>query len=354
MLFTWKSETEMGKRNYAVIADHLSLPIDEGLKKVTFELMQYASSLGNVDLFSSPENIGIRKVSIYRANKLMFSREIYNFLHKKNYTDIIYIPEASTTFYSFVRAWMILLQVSNKSKVFIVNSQERELKKWQLDIISSLKRIKVICFSPSSSVEFRNHGIKTLELPCGVDINVFKPISNQRKLELKNKYNLPCDKAIVLHVGHIRKSRNVSMLKCLQENNFQVVVVGSTSMAYENDLAKDLLEVGVKLFSEYNPNVEELYQLCDLYVFPVLLSDAAIEFPLSVLEAMSCGIPVLTTKFGALADTFKESSCFGFFDNEDDLIIKAKEFVGREASINRDIVEKNFTWENTFSKLFEE
>ena len=338
-------------RCYAIIADHLTLPIDEGLKKVTFEMMRFASNMKDVDIFSSPEDIGINGVSLFKANKLMFSREIRQIMHKREYTDIIYIPAASTTFNSFIRAWLITQQAPKGAIVHVVNSQERNLNKWQWTIVKRLKNIEVISFSHSSCEKYKVQGIKTLELSCGVDINVFKPVSDKEKQVLRKKYNLPLDKKIILHVGHVCNNRNISIFKGLQKNEFQVVIVGSTSMSFENDLANELLGCGIKIWADYNPNVEEFYQLCDLYVFPVLLPNAAIEFPLSVLEAMACGLPVITTRFGALSEYFQESSCFSFLDTDTIPIEKVNELIGGGADSNREIVVERFSWNKVFSKL---
>lgn len=344
----------MGKKYYAVIADHLTLPIDEGLKKMTFELMKFASSLENVDIYSSPDNIGVHGVTLYRSNKLMFSSEIRNILHKRVYTDIIYIPNTSATFYSFIRSWLISLQTSGEVLIHLINSQERFLKSWQYKLVRLMENVEVVSFSRSSSERYKKQNMLTKVLPCGVDIDIFRPIADKEKLSLRKKYKFPLDKNIVLHVGHIRKSRNISILKELQVNGFQVIVVGSTSMAFEKELANELSECGMIILSDYNPHVEELYQLSDLYVFPVWLPDAAIEFPLSVLEAMACGIPVLTTRFGALTDVFNESSCFGFFNNEYELLTKAKDLAGKDASINREIIVEKYSWKSVMEKLFEE
>ena len=44
--------------------------------------------------------------------------------------------------------------------------------------------------------------------------------------------------------------------------------------------------------------------MSDYYVFPALDPISAIEFPLSVFEALACGIPVFHKPFGALEDIF--------------------------------------------------
>jgi len=60
------------------------------------------------------------------------------------------------------------------------------------------------------------------------------------------------------------------------------------------------------ILTEYLPHVEHLYQASDAYVFPVTSTDNAIEVPLSVLEALACDVPVVSTRFGGLPRLFGE------------------------------------------------
>jgi glycosyltransferase involved in cell wall biosynthesis len=55
----------------------------------------------------------------------------------------------------------------------------------------------------------------------------------------------------------------------------------------------------------YVPNVEWYYQSADCYVFPIVDKEAAITVPLSVLEAMSTNLPIVSTRFGGLTDIFQ-------------------------------------------------
>lgn len=45
-----------------------------------------------------------------------------------------------------------------------------------------------------------------------------------------------------------------------------------------------------------------MYQLSDLYIFPVIFEGGCIGIPLSILEARACGIPVMSTEFGGLKE----------------------------------------------------
>ena len=98
-------------------------------------------------------------------------------------------------------------------------------------------------------------------------------------------------------------------------------------------------------------NIEELYNIADYYLFPVIRNDAAIETPLSVLEAMACNIPIITTAFGSLPDQFSEDDNFYFVNSIDEAIGILKNSRIRECK-NRDKV-KQFTWDEVVRKLVE-
>jgi len=55
----------------------------------------------------------------------------------------------------------------------------------------------------------------------------------------------------------------------------------------------------------YIKKIEEIYQLSDCYIFPITFEGGGISILLSVLEAMACNLPVVTTKFGGLPAIFK-------------------------------------------------
>lgn len=59
--------------------------------------------------------------------------------------------------------------------------------------------------------------------------------------------------------------------------------------------------------------------MADCYLFPVRDDIASIDLPLSVLEAMSCNLPFITTRFGGLDEVFEEGEGLFFLDNETSL-----------------------------------
>ncbi len=185
--------------------------------------------------------------------------------------------------------------------------------------IPLLKPDLILVQSHKSEEMFRRLGCKVEFLPGGVDIKRFTPASPETKRQLRGKYSLDKDKFTIVHVGSFRKWRNVQILTELRKDDTQVLIIGSTTKV-ERDVYQDVKGKGCLVWDEYLENVEELYQLADCYVFPTLDERGSVELPLSVLEAMACNLPVVSTSFGALPRLFKSGDGLIFAETEEELL----------------------------------
>lgn len=210
---------------------------------------------------------------------------------------------------------------------------------------------------------FREKKIKVFFLPNGVDLHKFKPVDEKEKIELRNKYKIPYDKFILLHVGHIKKNRNLEIFATISKNSsIQCVIVGGTSLSIDPDLKKQLISAGCIVISEYIENVHEIYQLADCYVFCVCdrsegdfprsyLEIGAVDTPLSVLEAMACNLPVITTCFGTLPRMFSEGDGFSYYDGSLKNLLEKIELTRTVKNIRTRQMVTNYSWENIFERL---
>ena len=107
--------------------------------------------------------------------------------------------------------------------------------------------------------------------------------------------------------------------RILDSADLHVLIVGSTSTERDQQLADRLQRRGATVWTHVVEHIEEVYQMSDAYIFPVKDRSGAMEMPLSVIEALACGTPVLTTPFGALREHMADTDAVRFFETAEEL-----------------------------------
>jgi glycosyltransferase involved in cell wall biosynthesis len=135
----------------------------------------------------------------------------------------------------------------------------------------------------------------------------FKPVNDDTLRSVRQKYGI--GEKVILYVGTLQPRKNVDLIikaysKLRKENKIehQLVIAGRKGwMVRELDsLIDDLNLKEDVLFTGYIPRHElpSLYNLAEIFVYPSSYEG----FGLSVLEAMACGIPVITTNKSSLPE----------------------------------------------------
>jgi glycosyltransferase involved in cell wall biosynthesis len=145
-------------------------------------------------------------------------------------------------------------------------------------------------------------------IPNGVDTARFCPADRARKLLLRDALALPRNATVAVYTGRLVSYKGLHLLlevwRSLSAAHPQavLVLVGAGGLDIHNceaELRSYVNTYGLAAtvhFAGGVQNVQDYLQAADLFVFPTL-NDA---LPSSLIEAMACGLPVISTSVGAL------------------------------------------------------
>lgn len=297
--------------------------LDEGMKNSTYHLYNHLSK--KYDMFIVCPRKVISPLMIIKI--ICFNPDIIHYLHGPTIRSLI-----------ITKILGRCLRVKT-----IISATQPNLGRLGFFFLRLSKPDYFIVQSPQVEKQFIELGCKTKFITNGVDLDKFTPVSLERKKELRKQYSIDENAFVVLHIGPVKKNRNlVPLIKLHKEFGCQVIIAGSTSEKPNKELLNQLITNECKVWIKYFPNIEELYQLSDCYIFPVLSNQAVIQFPLSILEAMSCGIPVISTPFGALPQLFKDSDGIYFIYDFNDLPEMIEKVKNRKVQRSNSIT--SFSW----------
>ena len=315
-----------------LLGDYSNSMLDEGIKNMSFHIHRGLQDSHEV-LFFDVGNL--------------FSYKMWEKLREFRPQIIHYLPGPSL--FSFLIAKSV--SAYSGGAAIIVSAYHPGML-WPMKMIPLLKLKPDLILTASKGTEevFGKLGCNVRFLEPGVDVERFVPVSVSRKRLLRRKYGIDGKKFVILHVGHLKYERNIQEIENLQNEETQVIIVGSSATKHNDYLCKSLAKCGCKVFGKYLPEIQELYALSDCYVFPTKNRLASIDLPLSILEAMSCNLPVASTRFGAIPKLFQESDGFRFFDANKDLCDIVEDLRACPNIDNRMLV-LPYSWKNVCSKL---
>lgn len=208
----------------------------------------------------------------------------------------------------------------------------------------------VLVQNDRAEAQFSKLGCTVAHLPNGVDLDRFRPASDDRKHELRLKYGIRPDQPVVLHVGHLEAARNLDSLAGLPPAGFQVIVAGSLYMGTNTELIHNLESLGFFVLKGYQSKIEELYMLADCYIFTPR-PGSSLTMPLSVLEAMACNLPVITTRFSGLIHAFAQGEGLTFVDDMSNVPANVRAALASAGSCTTRRKVETYSWRAISDKL---
>ena len=216
---------------------------------------------------------------------------------------------------------MVLLGADDPISLFKSSSWlKKAIREWPFKLAD-----KIVGLSPALLASCSAVGIPASKLeliPTFIGSNLFcPPLKGEREL-LRRKLNLPTAGSLILFVGIICKRKGVDHLLCVFERLVQcdqevsLVIVGSM---LKDDRDYSFLEFFKKIVQQPNlknriffsgevENVHDYMKAADVMVFPTL----AEGLPAVIMEAMACGLPVVTNLIPGVTDFVIKSGYNGF------------------------------------------
>lgn len=171
---------------------------------------------------------------------------------------------------------------------------------------------------------------KCVVLRNGIDTKKFSiTIDEIEKQKIKKKYNINDDDKILLFTGRLVKEKGIKelleALSKVQIKNLKLLVVGSSlnninvKTKYEIEIEELVKKINKNViftgFVEYK-EIYKLYAIADIAVLPSIWDDPA---PLTIIESMAAGLPIITTNSGGIPE-YANNKCAFIIDRNSELI----------------------------------
>ncbi|MBT4349817.1 glycosyltransferase family 4 protein [bacterium] len=164
----------------------------------------------------------------------------------------------------------------------------------------------------------------------GWDQEKFKPVSEEIKTQIKNKYNLPAK--FILYIGRIETKKNIQNLvkafALLKDTDYHLVLAGRPgNFGYEEILAltkqeeiKDRIHLLGYVEAE---DYQKLIAATNFFIFPSKFEG----FGIPILEAMGCGVPVLSSDIPVLKEVGGKAAIYFNPNQPQDIADKLDNFI---------------------------
>ena len=257
---------------------------DEGCLKVANSLAKRIKKADKTVLFLSTTRRSVLTDVYMEINKMLLSSRLVHLLRRKKET-VLYIPFPTRSLPNAVRIFWLSCVAPKDVRVIMTMTHPYN---WIGKMLMRMCKAHIYALSKEAADFYTQMlGVhRVTYLRTGVDTQRFVSVPQETSQQLKIKYGLDPQRKVVLHVGHLKAGRNIAELMKLDESYQILLVVSTFTQSSEDEQLRRKLEAkeNVKIIDTYLPEIQEIYQLADVYFFPVVEQGNCIDVPLSCLE----------------------------------------------------------------------
>lgn len=185
-------------------------------------------------------------------------------------------------------------------------------------------------------------------VPLGVDRRLYRTRDSGGKNELRRRAGIDTNAFVFLLSNQSCRLDNLDAVARLCRIAGAVVAVGSKGDGHPTDAM--LASRGIRVLPPPD-DPAELFGLADCFVFPQRDSCDAVEIPMCVLEALSSGVPVVSTPFGGLRDFLAEGEDLTYWNSADELARAARNLCTGEPAQVRNM--DQFGWDRIVDRIMD-
>lgn len=137
----------------------------------------------------------------------------------------------------------------------------------------------------------------------GIEVDKYKSLSVEGREDFKKHLGIPPDRVVISCVANLRIVKGhvflIDALSALRELDFSALMIGEGTL--KDTLIKYSIDKGLKdkiHFLGYMPDIPELLAITDIFT----LSSLSEGMPVSIMEAMASGLPVVAADVGGVSE----------------------------------------------------
>jgi glycosyltransferase involved in cell wall biosynthesis len=198
-------------------------------------------------------------------------------------------------------------------------------------------------------------------IPNGVDTSAFFPVEDWERREIRRKLDLKNDWFVIVVVARLDPIKDHKTALRAFEHVFSHCSQARLLLVGDGPLREELVQytasrrlTGVVMFCGEQKNVLPYYQCADCF----LLTSVSEGAPISVLEAMATGLPVVATHCGDLPSIVEHGATGYLAPVGDDALLahylleiaSNRESARRMGMAGRLVCESKYSWASTVSR----
>jgi glycosyltransferase involved in cell wall biosynthesis len=186
------------------------------------------------------------------------------------------------------------------------------IEKWCLKKFDS-----IIILSQASKKLIKKHFRLNLEkktkiFPSGVKQDYYKPVNKDTKQSIRQKLLIRQDTNLIFTLCRFDKKKGITHLLEAAEivkrknDNFKIIIAGPVNSGwfYNKEIFRKYEKLNLETHIQFVHKLDKVQKLdyfyaADLFVLPSIGFEA---YPYTVMESLSCGVPVISTPIGGVPD----------------------------------------------------